>query len=66
MRMDPPDVGDEATMVGGTHSDIGLNLYVIAFRKANVIGMLMVMGDASSIDEAVAAGLAEAMEAKFH
>jgi hypothetical protein len=66
MRMDPPDVGDEETMVGGTHSDIGLNLYVIAFRKANVIGMLMVMGDASSIDEAVAAGLAEAMEAKFH
>jgi len=29
--MQPPDVGDEAVMVGGSHDELGLNVYMLTF-----------------------------------
>ncbi len=64
--LSPPDVGDEAVMIGGSESTLSLNVYVITFRKANVIAMLMVMGPQESTAEDVALGYARKLEAKIH
>ncbi|RMF35186.1 MAG: hypothetical protein D6759_05010 [Chloroflexi bacterium] len=60
-----PDVGDEAVMIGGSESTLGLNVYVITFRKANIIAMLMVMGPQGSATEETTLGYAHKLEAKI-
>lgn len=39
-----PNIGEEGTMLTGNVTDLGLKVYVIAFRKANVIVALFMMG----------------------
>ena len=63
--MEPPDVGDEATMVGGSHPELGLNIYMLAFRKANVIALFSLIGSADSITEETVADYTQKLEAKM-
>jgi len=62
----PPDLGDEAVMVGGSHADLGLNIYMVTFRKANVITMFSLIGSEESVTEAVARDYAGELEARIH
>ena len=55
MRFEPieaPPVGDEQDMVHGVYESFGLHLYVLVFRKANMISMVMLMGpdDIANLD----------------
>jgi hypothetical protein len=61
-----PNVGDEALMLGGNMSDLGFNVYVLAFRKANVIATLFLMGPAESVTQENAVDYAQKLEAKIH
>ena len=63
--LEPPDIGDEATMVGGGHPDLGLNIYFVAFRKANVIVLFSLIGSADSVTEETALDYARKLEAKI-
>ncbi|MDY7078236.1 MAG: hypothetical protein SXV54_15075 [Chloroflexota bacterium] len=62
--LEPPSVGDEASMVGGGHPDLGLNIYMLVFRKANVIAMFSLIGSADSVTEETVADYAQKLEAK--
>ena len=64
--LEPPDVGDEAALVGGTHPELGLNIYLVIFRKANVITMFSLIGSADSVTEETVADYAQKLEAKIH
>lgn len=64
--MQPPDVGDEAVMVGGSHDELGLNVYMLTFRKANVIVMLAAVGPEEFASEEAMAGYAQKVEARIH
>lgn len=48
-----PDVGEEPIMLAATIGDLGFEAYVLAFRKANVIATLFVMGS----EDVVTAGM---------
>ena len=63
--LDPPDVGDEAVAVGGVYPELEMSVYMIAFRKANVIAMFSLMGAESSVDEAMLIEYARKLEAKI-
>lgn len=65
-EIESPGVGDEAIMLGGNMSDLGFNVYVLAFRKANVIATLFLMGPAESVSQESAVGYARTLEAKIH
>ena len=62
----PPDVGDEAVMTGGSHPDLGLNVYMLAFRKANVIVMLSIIAPEEFASEETMADYASKIEARIH
>ncbi|HID88476.1 MAG TPA: hypothetical protein EYH27_02500 [Anaerolineales bacterium] len=62
----PPDVGDEALLMGGTEEELSLNVYVCAFRKANVIAVFALIGPTDAVDEGTVAQYAQALEAKMH
>lgn len=64
--LEPPAVGDEASMVGGSHPELGLNIYMLIFRKANVIAMFSLIGSADSVTEETVADYAQKLEAKIH
>lgn len=64
--LDPPDIGDEAVMVGGDHPDLDINIYMVCFRKANVIDMFAVLGSQDSVTQDSAVGYARKLEAKIH
>jgi len=64
--LQPPDAGDEAVMVGGSHPDLGLNVYMLTFRKANVIVMLAAVGPEEFASEAAMANYASRVEARIH
>jgi hypothetical protein len=63
--LDPPDIGDEAAMVGGGHPDMGLNIYLVTFRKTNIIVLFTLIGSSESTTEESALGYARQMEAKI-
>lgn len=63
--LESPDIGDEATMVGGGHPDLGLNIYLVAFRKANVIVLFSLIGSADSVTEETVLDYARKLEAKI-
>ena len=63
--LDPPDVGEEAVAVGGAYADLDMSVYMIAFRKANVIVMFSLMGSESSVDETLLVDYARQLEAKI-
>ncbi len=65
-NLTPPDVGDEAQLVGGTEEDLGINVYMCVFRKANVVALFTLIGSADAVDEGTVAQYAQAMEAKMH
>jgi hypothetical protein len=52
--LEPPEIGDEAVMVGGSHPDTGLNIYLLTFRKANVVAMLSLVAPADFATEEAA------------
>lgn len=62
----PPDIGDEAVMIGGSHDELGLNVYMLTFRKANVIVMLAVVGREEFASEGTTADYASKVEARIH
>jgi len=64
--LQPPDVGDEAVMTGGSHPDLGLNVYMLAFRKANVIVMLSIIAPEEFATEETMADYASKIEARIH
>lgn len=63
--VDAPDVGDEAVMVGGNVSELGMNVYALAFRKANVIVMLSVLGMEDEVTQDLVVGYARKVEARI-
>lgn len=63
--LEPPQIGDEVVMVGGNHPELGLNIYVLTFRKANVIAMFSLIGSEESVTEGVALDYARKLEAKI-
>jgi len=62
-----PGIGDEAFMVGGKGSFSGMDVsaYVLVFRKANVIGMVFVVGPGEVATEESVMGYARKLEAKI-
>ena len=65
-EIESPSVGDEAVMLGGNMSDLGFNVYVLAFRKANVIATLFLMGPAEFVTKEGVVDYAKKVEAKIH
>jgi hypothetical protein len=63
--LDPPDIGDEAAMVGGGHPDLGINIYLVTFRKSNIIVLFTLIGSSESTTEETALGYARQLEAKI-
>jgi hypothetical protein len=63
--LQPPDTGDEAVMTGGSHPDLGLNVYMLALRKANVIVMLSVIAPEGFANEESMADYASKIEARI-
>jgi len=64
-EVDPPGVGDEAIMLEGEMSNMGFNIYVLAFRKANVIATLFLMGPTEFVNQESVASYAQKVEAKI-
>jgi predicted small lipoprotein YifL len=62
-EMEPPSIGDEAVMSGGTLG--GTDRYVLVFRKANVIGIVQVVGSEEVVTEESAMDYARKLEAKI-
>ena len=62
----PPDVGDEAVMIGGSYPELGLNVYMLTFRRANVIVMLVAVGPEEFASEGTVADYAQKVEARIH
>jgi len=65
-QLEPPSVGDEAQMVGGNVPDLDYNVYVLTFRKANVMAVFSLIGPEDWITERLAAEYARKLEAKIH
>lgn len=63
--LDPPDVGEEAAMVGGNYADLAMNVYMLVFRKANVIVMFTVMGTEDEVTKDLIVDYAQKIEAKI-
>ena len=61
----PPTVGDEAKMVGGNIPELDMNVYVLAFRKVNVVVLLSVMGASDRVTEAQVVDYAHKVEARI-
>lgn len=51
-KMEAPSMGDEQELLHGVYESLGLHLYVLVFRKANMISMVMLMGpdDIANLD----------------
>ena len=60
-----PSIGEEAVLVGGTVSELGLNVYVLTFRKSNVIAMIFLLGPEAFASEASTADYGRKLEAKI-
>ena len=63
--LDPPAVGDEAVAIGGNYADLNMNVYVMAFRKTNVIVIFSLMGAEESVNENLLADYAQKLEARI-
>lgn len=61
-----PNVGEESVLMGGNVPDLDFNVYILAFRKTNVIATLFLMGPAESATEESVADYARKVEAKLH
>ncbi len=61
----PPGIGDETAMVGGGHADLGLRIYLMTFRKANVIVMFSLIGSAETVTEELAVDYARKIETRI-
>jgi hypothetical protein len=60
-----PAVGDEANLIGVDVEDLGVSMYILSFRKVNVIGVVVVMGTDAAATEAAAAEFGKNMDAKI-
>ena len=57
----PPSIGDEATGSKAEFPDLGMSMYFLSFRKANVIGVLAVVGTTDFASEAIINGLGQTL-----
>ena len=64
--LDPPDIGDEATMSGGSVPNIGVNIYVLTFRRTNVVAMFSLIASTEVATEELVLNYARKLEAKMH
>jgi hypothetical protein len=64
-EIEAPAVGDEAVLVWGDVSDLGLNVYVLSFRKSNVLALLFLLGPEEQFTEATVMDYAQKLEAKI-
>ncbi len=64
-EMDAPNIGEEAVMMKGVESTLGFNLYLLAFRKANVIGIVFTMAADDAAAQALTNDLAAKLDAKI-
>ncbi len=60
-----PQVGDEATVSGVSLPDQGAAVYVLGFRKVNVVGVVVVVGPPDFATEARLAELGQKMSSKI-
>jgi len=63
--LEAPDIGDEATMSGGTLPDLGVNVYVLTFRKANVVVMFSMIASSDVATEEFTIERARKLEARI-
>jgi hypothetical protein len=63
--LETPEIGDEASMSGGTLPDLGVNVYVLTFRKANVVVMFSMIASSDVATEEFAIERARKLEAKI-
>lgn len=63
-ELDPPSLGDEATITAADLSDIGFSLYFVGFRKDNVVGIIGLVGMADFATEEKAVELGQQMLGK--
>ncbi len=64
-QMEAPSVGDQATLTGAEIEDLGVGLYFLGFRKANVVGIIALVGLGGTASESDAVALAQKMQAKI-
>lgn len=62
---DAPDIGDQTGLVWGKDPATGLNVYIITFRKANVVALLTVIGERDQVTEPVAVFYAQTLADKI-
>ena len=67
-EVEAPGIGEEAFTIGGKGSFSGMEVgaYVVVFRKANVIGMVFVIGPGEVATEEAVVDYAQKLEAKIH
>jgi hypothetical protein len=63
--IETPDIGEDPVMLAATIGDLGFKAYVLAFRKANVIATLFVMGPEDIVTADVLTGYGQKLEAKI-
>ena len=64
-RLPPPQVGDEAVLVRGNLSDLGINVYMMTFRKSNVIVMFNLIAAEDVATEELVLDCARMVEGKM-
>jgi len=65
VEVDAPDVGEEPVMLAATIGNLGMEAYVLAFRKANVVATLFVMGPGDVATAEMLTGYGQVLEAKI-
>lgn len=63
-ELDPPSLGDEATITAADLGDIGFSLYFVGFRKDNVVGIIGLVGMSDFATEGKAVELGRQMLGK--
>ena len=60
-ELSAPEIGDDVVFEGAELLEQESRVYLIAFRKNNVIGMVVVVGPSDALDEIWISGLAQTM-----
>jgi hypothetical protein len=62
-----PDLGDESILVGATIEEQGrtIEVYILAIRKSNVLGTVMIVGPKGTFDETMVHVIGGKLAARF-
>jgi hypothetical protein len=60
-----PAIGDEANLLGTEMADLGLGMYILSFRKANVLGVVVTVSMGNLDSGAAASEFGKTMDSKI-